>query len=243
MLFGGKRGSSRRHSVAVVRDIVEVTAIVVAGIWAFYIFAYENRIKPSMADPDVNVTASMQRLSERNGFIAVGLHLELHNVGTVRAHFLGMAVNVYGQRISPAKPARFQTKPGACRTSFEGFYRSGAVDSGLQLGLRYLVGESGDQARFVSRPGKHDRKRSHILRTAREIRASDPRHRRSLYERRKRYDSDAFGGDARRRQSRRHSLSESRPVQHRTGDFARRSLASRATRSVRRNEQDRYSRR
>ena len=126
MLFGGRRGSNRRHSVAVVRDIVEVTAIVIAGIWAFYIFAYENRIKPSMADPDVNVTASMQRLSERNGFIAVSLHLELHNVGTVRAHFLGMAVNVYGQQISAAKPLVSKRSP-ALPYEFEGFYRAGPL--------------------------------------------------------------------------------------------------------------------
>jgi hypothetical protein len=126
MLFGGKRDSSRRHIVAAVRDIVEVTAIVIAGIWAFYVFAYENRIKPSMADPDVNVTASMQRLSERNGFIAVSLHLALHNVGTVRAHFLGMAVNVYGQRIEPAKPEVASRSPGL-KYDFHGFYRAGPL--------------------------------------------------------------------------------------------------------------------
>jgi hypothetical protein len=125
MLFG-RRGSSRRHAVAVARDIVEVTAIVIAGIWAFYVFAYENRIKPSMADPDVNVTASMQRLSERNGFIAVSLHLELHNVGTVRAHFLGMAVNVYGQRITRAEPRIPRRSPGL-QYDFQGFYHTGPM--------------------------------------------------------------------------------------------------------------------
>ena len=125
MLFGGKRSSTGRHTVAVVRDIAEVTAILIAGIWAFYVFAYENRIKPSMADPDVNVTASMQRLSERNGFIAVSFRLELHNVGTVRAHFLGMAVNVYGQRITPAKP-RISKNPGLAY-DFHGFYNAGPL--------------------------------------------------------------------------------------------------------------------
>lgn len=126
MLFGGNRRSSGRHTIAIVRDLVEVTAIVIAGIWAFYIFAYENRIKPSLADPDVNVTASMQRLSERNGLIGVALHLELHNVGTVRAHFLGMAVNVYGQRITPATPRVFKRNPGL-QYDYQGFYRSGPM--------------------------------------------------------------------------------------------------------------------
>ena len=120
MLFGrGQRPS--RHAIAIVRDVVEIVAILAAGIWAFYVFAYENRIKPAAAEPEVNVTASMQRLSQRNGLLAVGLHLELHNIGTVRAHFLGMAINVYGRRIvvGPRAPAR----PQGTRYDFEGFYR------------------------------------------------------------------------------------------------------------------------
>lgn len=126
MLYGGKRRSSGRHAISIVRDIAEVTAIIVAGVWAFYVFAYENRIKPSLADPDVNVTASMHRLSERNGLIAVGLHLELHNVGTVKAHFLGMAVNVYGQRIEPATP-RLSNQNPRLQYDFHGFYRTGPL--------------------------------------------------------------------------------------------------------------------
>jgi hypothetical protein len=123
MLFGRKQDSRETHAVAVVRDIVEVVAIVAAGIWAFYVFAYENRIKPSMADPDINVSASMQRLSTHNGFIAVSLHLQLRNVGTVRAHFLGLAVNVYGQRIVAATTRASYEHPGT-RYEFKSFYRT-----------------------------------------------------------------------------------------------------------------------
>lgn len=108
--------------MAVVRDTVEVAAIIAAGIWAFYVFAYENRIKPSLANPDVNVTASMQRLSDRNGLIAVALHLQLHNVGTVKAHFLGIAVNVYGQRIVAASPHVSPARE-VLGYDFYGFYR------------------------------------------------------------------------------------------------------------------------
>ncbi|HEY1428948.1 MAG TPA: hypothetical protein VGF18_05205, partial [Candidatus Tumulicola sp.] len=91
-------------SLGRVRDIVEIVAIVAAGIWAFYIFAYENRIRPSFAQPEVNIGATLQRLSERNGQIAVGLHIDLRNVGTVNTDFLGLAVNVYGQRVLSTTP-------------------------------------------------------------------------------------------------------------------------------------------
>lgn len=122
MLFGRREGLRKTHTIAVVRDAIEILAIVAAGIWAFYVFAYENRIKPSMADPDINVSASMQRLSTHNGFIAVSLHLQLRNVSTVRAHLLGLAVNVYGQRIVATTPTPSE-HPGT-RYEFKGFYRS-----------------------------------------------------------------------------------------------------------------------
>ncbi len=127
MLFGSKnRLTNLRgpHLIAVVRDTVEVLAIIAAGVWAFYVFAYENRIKPSMANPDVNVTAAIQRIGERNGLIAVGLHVQLRNIGTVRAHFLGIAVNVYGQRIVESA-SHTSARPYPLRYEFEGFYRTG----------------------------------------------------------------------------------------------------------------------
>ncbi|HYL26829.1 MAG TPA: hypothetical protein VEW74_03280 [Candidatus Nitrosotalea sp.] len=121
MLFGRARGPNR-HVIAVVRDVVEIVAILAAGAWAFYVFAYENRIKPATADPEVNVTSSMRRLSDRNGLIAVSLHLQLQNIGTVRAHLLGMAVNVNGERIV-ASNRHAAYKHAGNQYDFEGFYR------------------------------------------------------------------------------------------------------------------------
>jgi hypothetical protein len=111
------------HVTAIVRDVVEIVAILAAGLWAFYVFAYENRIKPSLADPDVNVKASMVRLGDHNGLMAIGLHVELRNVGTVKAHFLGVAVNVYGQRVVAATPLPVNTQPGNSYT-LRAYYRS-----------------------------------------------------------------------------------------------------------------------
>ncbi len=124
MIFGGKR-EGHSHPATVVRDVVEVVAILAAGIWAFYVFAYENRIKPSMASPEVDVTASIQRLSERNGLIAVGVRLRLHNIGTVKAHFLGVALNVYGQRVLAEQPHPL-SEAHPLRYEYDGFYRADA---------------------------------------------------------------------------------------------------------------------
>jgi len=105
-LLSRRREPGESNAIATIRDVVEIVAIIAAGVWAFYVFAYENRIKPSFAAPDVNATASMQKLSVRNGLIAVRLHIQLQNVGTVQARFLASALNVYGQRVVAQKPSR-----------------------------------------------------------------------------------------------------------------------------------------
>jgi hypothetical protein len=125
MIFGGRRHageSGAPHATAVIRDVVEVLAVIAAGAWAFYVFVYENRIKPSFEQPEVNISASMWQLNERNGLIGVGLRIEFHNVGSVKANFLGFAANVYGQRVIPAKPV---AQPEGTNLSYEyrGFYR------------------------------------------------------------------------------------------------------------------------
>lgn len=128
MFPGKKHGSdSASHRViATVRDVVEIVALLAAGVWAFYIFAYENRIKPSMASPDLDVTASMQKMSERNGLIAVGLHVTFHNIGTVKADLLAVAINVYGQRVLETEP---RSAGNNCPRQYEfaGYYQTGRL--------------------------------------------------------------------------------------------------------------------
>lgn len=111
-MLSRRNESGERDLISTIRDIVEIVAIIAAGCWAFYIFVYENRIKPSFAAPEINVTASMQRLSTRNGLIAVEIRVQLHNVGTVPAEFLAIAINVYGQRVIAQVPRLHHGSPG-----------------------------------------------------------------------------------------------------------------------------------
>jgi hypothetical protein len=125
MIFGGRKHagqSASPHAAAIIRDIVEVLAVIAAGAWAFYVFVYENRIKPSFEQPEINISASMSQLNERNGLIGVGLRIQFHNVGSVKANFLGFAANVYGERAIRAKPV---AQPESANLTYEyrGFYR------------------------------------------------------------------------------------------------------------------------
>ena len=111
-MLSRRNETGERNAISTVRDLVEIVAIIAAGCWAFYVFVYENRIKPSFAAPDVNVTASMQKLSQRNGLIGIGLHVQFHNVGTVQARFLASAINVFGQRVTARKQRPHPTRAG-----------------------------------------------------------------------------------------------------------------------------------
>jgi hypothetical protein len=126
MLLGRRDRTDNAHGslLTKVRDVVEIVAIVAAGIWAFYTFAYENRIKPSLAQPEVNISALLQRLGEQHGLIGVGLRIDLRNVGTVNAHFLGLAVNVFGKQVAPATPTVPRTRE-PLNYEYQGYYTVG----------------------------------------------------------------------------------------------------------------------
>ncbi|MGA8533130.1 MAG: hypothetical protein WB615_03350 [Candidatus Tumulicola sp.] len=89
------------HRVRIVRDIVEIVAFLAAGVWAFYTFAYENRIKPSLANPELNFVVTMEKLGQRNGLIGVRLHTEIHNIGTVPSNIVGLSYWIVGKRVDP----------------------------------------------------------------------------------------------------------------------------------------------
>jgi hypothetical protein len=65
----------------------------------------------------------MTKLGAHNGLIGVGLHLQFQNIGTVKVHFLGIAVNVFGERVVTASP-HGSVDPDSLRYEFEGSYRA-----------------------------------------------------------------------------------------------------------------------
>ena len=103
----------RSHRVRIVRDIVEIVAILAAGFWAFYVFVYENRIKPSFSDPQVSVGATLEKTSQSGGAVGVLLKTNIRNEGSVRFDFAGYYVTVLATRMTlstrPLPPVRSDT--------------------------------------------------------------------------------------------------------------------------------------
>jgi hypothetical protein len=86
--------------VHVVRDVVEILALVLAGLWAFYVFVYENRIKPAYTDIQTEVDATLQKTSQRDGATGVLLKTSFRNTGSVDLYFVGYAVTVMGSKMT-----------------------------------------------------------------------------------------------------------------------------------------------
>jgi len=86
------------------RHLVEIVALVIAGVWGIYVFVYQERIKPASEAPDVQFSLTADHAP-------AGLNKELitvspvwHNAGTISAAVDGYILNVYGERYSDEAP-------------------------------------------------------------------------------------------------------------------------------------------
>ena len=78
------------RTVATVRDIIEIVAILAAGFWALYVFAYEQRIKPASEPPALLVTGSVHKLGEHNGLIQLGYNGSVRNIGHSEVNLIAL---------------------------------------------------------------------------------------------------------------------------------------------------------
>jgi hypothetical protein len=126
MLFNRHRNDSA-SALTVVRDLVEIFAILAAGVWAFYIFVYENRWLPAQQQPRLDFTATMQRLSRHDGLRAVRAEVRVRNVGTVKVQFLAFSITIVGSKVTVSREIRTARTQGALNT-LEAYYAiSGAT--------------------------------------------------------------------------------------------------------------------
>jgi hypothetical protein len=78
------------------RHVIEIAAIVVAAAWAFYVFVYQERIKPATAKPELLHTITVEHSALGNGKEFVKVAAEFKNVGISDVQLDGVIVNVYG---------------------------------------------------------------------------------------------------------------------------------------------------
>jgi hypothetical protein len=168
LIFKHNDEGHRHDRVRLVRDLVEITAIVIAGFWAFYVFAYENRIKPSFTDPQLEFSVTMTQVVEHKGLIGIQVNNETKNVGKVRARLLGYALWVTGRKISPSLRAP-EALSSSNRLEFRsGFYRESRRVAVYGYGYVTSLGDPSTTADLVLDPGD-DQKSQDVFYVPRDV--------------------------------------------------------------------------
>ncbi|MGA7357169.1 MAG: hypothetical protein WBW76_17235 [Candidatus Cybelea sp.] len=117
----GERGARtlRVHSVPTtaeqLRMVVEIVAIVAAGLWALYTFVYMQRIVPLSEPASFSVPTVVEQGSTVNGVAFLTIHKRLENTGDVPIDIAAEALSVYGERLvhGSARYSGFETPTNA----------------------------------------------------------------------------------------------------------------------------------
>lgn len=88
-----------------IRHIVEIVAIVAAGIWAFYTFVYEERIKPAH-EPLASVqTVTLEHVGRIRNLDVVRVNVSIRNVGKTEFDTVATSLQVFGYRYGRDVPS------------------------------------------------------------------------------------------------------------------------------------------
>jgi hypothetical protein len=97
----------------VIRHAVEAIAIVLAGLWGLYVFVYQERIKPALEPPSLQLTAQLEAGKVVRGVRVAQLNFQIQNTGHGLTDVYAESLNVYGDRYDLSKdPSRPNVRAG-----------------------------------------------------------------------------------------------------------------------------------
>ncbi len=80
------------------RHVLEIVALIAAAIWAFYVFIYQERIKPAGEPPRLQVDTRVSHDALEGGTELVTIKTTLKNTGSTDIAMGALLVNAYGMR-------------------------------------------------------------------------------------------------------------------------------------------------
>jgi hypothetical protein len=80
------------------RHVIEAVAIVIAGVWAFYTFVYQEKIKPAGEPASLNDSVAITRLGRDARREVLGIAVRFVNTGKTEIDIAADAYNVWGDR-------------------------------------------------------------------------------------------------------------------------------------------------
>ncbi len=139
------------------RHIIEAVAIVAAGVWAFYIFVYQEKIKPAGQPAALTTGISIRTLGHNVRRDILGLRVTLHNAGQTEIDIAADGYDVWGERFAQKVSLRTQRRRDqaltdrdlavASRTFIHGFMELRDMAIGGHVG-NHIVLEPGDTENF-----------------------------------------------------------------------------------------------
>jgi hypothetical protein len=137
----------------VVRHAVEAIAIVSAGIWAFYTFIYQERIKPAGEPAALTPSIEVRRLGRdpKREILSIDLHLK--NTGKTELDIAANAYNVWGDTYAARQSTTLNATPQV-RRYFHGLRQTSSTLIATFAELREAAGRRGYHI-FIE-PGAED---------------------------------------------------------------------------------------
>lgn len=80
------------------RHLIEIAALAIAAIWAFYVFIYQERIKPASIAPQLQPSVEVHHSALDGGREFIEVKIGMTHSGGAPLAVAGMVVNVYGIR-------------------------------------------------------------------------------------------------------------------------------------------------
>jgi hypothetical protein len=137
-VFGRHRDSG---PLAMTRDLVEIVAILAAGIWAIYVFAYEQRIKPAGEPPSILLLGSLHQLGAHDGLVQVGFKGDIRNTGHTNVAIVAVGFVANGLRYTTkGTPSENRIAPGL-----------NTYQRDARIGSRTLIYRQVELTRFVDK--------------------------------------------------------------------------------------------
>jgi hypothetical protein len=80
------------------RHVAEIVALITAAVWAFYVFVYQERIKPAGEPPRLQFSTSVTHQALQDGKELVTVGVTMKNTGATDISMGAVLVNAYGVR-------------------------------------------------------------------------------------------------------------------------------------------------
>ncbi|HTW85794.1 MAG TPA: hypothetical protein VMD91_17115 [Candidatus Sulfotelmatobacter sp.] len=96
------------HAIRIVEDrwttfrhVIEAVAIIAAGLWAFYTFVYQEKIKPAGEPAALDPTILVQRVGHDAKREVLRVTVQWRNTGQTEIDIAADGWNLYGERYGP----------------------------------------------------------------------------------------------------------------------------------------------